>query len=119
MQQASADVIGTDGHRRLCRHEGVAYMATFGCPLIFPKPNLADTKQMLLMVVEGQEVRLDACSSMHLSTVLPKYRDMMQRVALDPVRQTVCFELAMRLFFDTYSWNSSGLRQPSTSRASL
>ena len=27
MQMASADVVGTDGHRRLCRHEGVAYMS--------------------------------------------------------------------------------------------
>ena len=26
MQMAFADVLGTDGHRRLCRHEGVAYM---------------------------------------------------------------------------------------------
>lgn len=35
MQMAFADVVGTDGHRRLCRHEGVAYMALFGAPLIF------------------------------------------------------------------------------------
>ena len=32
MQLAFADVVGTDGHRRLCRHEGVAYMALFGAP---------------------------------------------------------------------------------------
>ena len=39
MQMAFADVLGTDGHRRLCRHEGVAYMSgvsairaqLFGC----------------------------------------------------------------------------------------
>lgn len=99
MQQASADVLGMDGHRLLCRHEGVAYMATFGCPLIFTTPNLLDTKQMLLMVVEVQEVWLDASSSSHSSTVLPKYHDMMQRVALDPVGQTVCLELVMRLLF--------------------
>ena len=30
MQMAFADVLGTDGHRRLCRHEGVAYMSLFG-----------------------------------------------------------------------------------------
>ena len=35
MQMAVADVVGTDGHRRLCRHEGVAHVALFGCPLIF------------------------------------------------------------------------------------
>ena len=34
-----------------------------------------------------------------MNNILPKYRDMMQRVALDPVGQTLCFELVMRLFF--------------------
>ena len=32
MQSASATVLGTDGHRRQCRYEGVAYMETFGPP---------------------------------------------------------------------------------------
>ena len=58
MQMAFADVIGTDGHRRLFHHEGVAYMSLFGPPLIFCTPNLADTKQLLLLVVQGVEVRL-------------------------------------------------------------
>ena len=44
MPSASATVIGTDGHRRLCRDEGVAYMETFGPPLIFLTPNVADTQ---------------------------------------------------------------------------
>ena len=103
MQIAFADVIGTDGHRHLCRHEGVAYMAWSGCPLIFTTPDLADTKQMRLMVVQGQEVRLDGSSSLDLSNVLPKYRGMMQRVALDPVGQTARFELVVRLFL-SLSW---------------
>jgi hypothetical protein len=97
MQMAFADVLGTDGHRRLCRHEGVAYMTLFGAPIIFTTPNLADGKQPLLLVVEGQEVRLDGLEED--SEVLPKYRDMMQRLARDPVGQTVVFELIMRLFF--------------------
>ncbi|CAK0887182.1 unnamed protein product [Prorocentrum cordatum] len=100
MQMAVADVVGTDGHRRLCRHEGVAYMALFGCPLIFATPNVADTKQPLFVRVEGQEIPLDDRSIPGLrSDVIPKYRDMMRRVAQDPVGQTVCFELIMRLFF--------------------
>jgi len=97
MQMAFADVLGTDGHRRLCRHEGVAYMSLFGPPLIFCTPNLADTKQLLLMVVEGVEVRLDGDEVD--ADLLPKYRDMMQRVARDPVGQTFMFEMIMRLFF--------------------
>ena len=59
MQMAFADVLGTDGHRRLCRHEGVAYMTLFGPPVIFCTPNLADTKQLLLLKVHGSEICLD------------------------------------------------------------
>jgi hypothetical protein len=59
MQMAVADVIGTDGHRRLCRHEGHAYMVLFGPPVIFCTPNLADTKNPLLLIVQGHEIRLD------------------------------------------------------------
>ncbi|CAK0842650.1 unnamed protein product [Prorocentrum cordatum] len=100
MQMAVADVVGTDGHRRRCRHEGVAYMALFGCPLIFATPNIADTKQPLFVRVEGQEIPLDDQSIPGLrSDVIPKYRDMMRRVAQDPVGQPVRFELIMRLFF--------------------
>ncbi len=97
MQMAFADVLGTDGHRRLCRREGEAYMALFGPPVIFCTPNLADTKQRLLLVVEGVEVALDDAELD--ADILPKYREMMQRVARDPVGQTVVFELIMRLFF--------------------
>ena len=97
MQMAFADVVGTDGHRRLCRHEGVAYMSLFGPPLMFVTPNLADTKQPLLLIVEGMELRLD--DSELDAALLPRYRDMMQRLARDPVGQTYVFELIMRLFF--------------------
>ena len=96
MQMAMAHVIGTDGHRRLCRHEGVAYMETFGPPLIFTTPNPADTQQPLFLIAQGQEIRLDANGD--YQDELPKYRDMMRRVAQDPVAQTVMFELLIRLF---------------------
>ena len=97
MQLSQADVIGTDGHRRLCRREGWAYMEAFGAPLIFTTPNLADTKQILLLEVQGYKVEFDA--SHDFADDLPKYRDMMCRLARDPVGQTVVFELLMRLFF--------------------
>ena len=96
MQAATANVVGTDGHRRLCRHEGHAYMSLFGPPLIFLTPNLADTKQPLLLVVQGYEVRLDALEA---GNELPKYRDMMRRLARSPVAQTIVFEKILRLFF--------------------
>ena len=97
MEMSCADVLGTDGHRRLCRHEGNAYMQLFGAPVIFCTPNLADTKQVLLLNVQGMDIRLDDAD---LAAVdLPRYRDMMQRLARDPVGQTRVFELNMRLFF--------------------
>ena len=98
MQSASATVLGTDGHRRQCRHEGVAYMETFGPPLIFLTPNLADTQHPLLLVVQGEEVDLGSVDQ-EMDPSLPKYRDMLRKIAQDPVAQTVQFEFLMRLFF--------------------
>ena len=72
-------------------------MTMFGSPVIFCTPNLADTKQLLLLKVQGHDISLD---DHHLVGVdLPRYRDMMRRVARDPVGQTRVFELIMRLFF--------------------
>eukprot|EP00438_Fugacium_kawagutii_P016068 Skav230578 [mRNA] locus=scaffold1455:7449:9152:+ [translate_table: standard] len=97
MQGASAAVLGTDGHRRLCRHEGVAYMEMFGPPLIFLTPNVADTQHPLLLVVQGETIDLGQVTE-ELEPALPKYRDMLRKLAADPVAQTVQFELLMRLF---------------------
>jgi len=38
MHGASATVFGTDGHRRHCRHEGVAYMETYALRAIVSSP---------------------------------------------------------------------------------
>ncbi len=91
LQQATANVLGTDGHRRLLRHEGVAYTLSFGPPLVFMTPNLADTKQRLLLVVQGEEFSADED--------LPCYREMVRALAGDPAGQAFVFELMIRLFF--------------------
>ena len=98
MHAASSAVLGTDGHRRYCRHEGVAYMEAFGPPLVFLTPNVADTQHPLLLVVQGESVDLGKVSA-DMATSLPKYRDMLRRLAQDPVGQVLQFELLMRLFF--------------------
>ena len=36
---------------------------------------------------------------LEMEDALPKYREMLKRIAQDPVAQTVQFELLMRLFF--------------------
>ena len=96
MQMATSHVLGTDGHRRLCRHEGNAYTTLFGPPLEFCTPNLADGKQCLLLVVQNEKIYLDV--SLDHENVVPKYRDMLVRLAKDPVGQTVVFHLIMSLF---------------------
>ena len=98
LQMGHADVMGTDGHRRLCRYEGNAYMTLFGEPVVFCTPNLADTKQPLLLVVQGVEIRLED-SFIAGNETLPKYRDMMKRLAGDPVGQALVFDKMMKLFF--------------------
>ena len=92
LHQATASLVGSSGHRRLLQQEGVAYTLRFGPALVFLTPNLADTKQPLLLVVQGEEFRFD-------EDVTESYRDMVARLARDPVGQTLVFELMVRLFF--------------------
>ena len=95
MQRCTSGVIGSNGHRKLLHREGVAYTLRFGPPLVFLTPNLADTKQPLLLVVQGEEFRFgdDEADFSH------PYREMVSRLARDPVGQTLVFELMTRLFF--------------------
>ena len=60
--------------------------------MVFTTPNLADTKQPLLLIVQGEEFVLD-------QDLQVPYREMVQRVAADPVGQAIVFELMIRLFF--------------------
>ena len=91
LHQSTSAVVGSDGHRRLLQKEGVAYNLCFGPPLEFVTPNLADTRQPLLLVVQGHEFRL--------GDDLPAYREMTERLASDPVGQAIVFEVMIRMFF--------------------
>ena len=91
LHQVTASLVGSNGHRRLLQQEGVAYTLRFGPALVFVTPNLADTKQPLLLVVQGEEFRFDG-------DVTESYRDMVARLARDPVGQTFVFELMVRFF---------------------
>ena len=92
LHQATASLVGSDGHRKLLQREGVAYTLRYGPALIFTTPNLADNKQPLLLLVQGEPVEFDA-------DVGNSYREMTERLAADPVGQAIVFELMMRLFF--------------------
>ena len=95
MQQCTSGVIGSNGHRKLLQREGVAYTLRFGPPLVFVTPNLADTKQPLLLVVQGEEFYFGDKAE----DLTPTYTEMVERLASDPVGQTLVFELMIRLFF--------------------
>ena len=55
-------------------------------------PNLADAKQPMVLIVQGEEFAFD-------TDVVASYREMVTRLASDPVGQTLVFELMIRLFF--------------------
>ena len=64
MHQSTANVLGSDGHRRLLHREGIAYTLRFGPPLVFATPNLADGKSPLLLIVQDEEFRMhDECQT--------------------------------------------------------
>ena len=92
LHQSTGALVGSDGHRRLLRHEGIAYTLCFGPPLIFTTPNLADTRQPLLLTVQGVAFGLDE--------ELPSYREMVERLAQDPAGQAIVFELMIQLLFE-------------------
>ena len=92
LHQATASLVGSDGHRKLLQREGVAYTLNYGPALIFSTPNLADTKQPLLLEVQGERVQLD-------QDVENSYREMTERLAADPVGQAIVFEIMISLFF--------------------
>ena len=114
MGQATASLVGSDGHRKELRGEGEAYTLRYGPPMQFITPNLADTKQHLILIVQGEEYRFEP-------DVEVSYREMTQRIACDPVGQSIVFELMIRLFFihvlglrpETVGWQRGEVRKRS------
>ncbi|CAK0817607.1 unnamed protein product, partial [Prorocentrum cordatum] len=116
--QATASQVGSDGHRRELRGEGEAYTFRFGPPVQFVTPNLADTKQPLILIVQGEEYTFgnDLSEAEQVT-----FSEMSQRIAADPVGQAVVFELMTRLFFvhvlglrpETVGWQRGEVRKAS------
>ena len=114
---ATANLVGSDGHRRELRGEGESYTLRFGPPVQFITPNLADTKQPLILIVQGEQYTFEG-------DLGATYREMSQRIAADPVGQAVVFELMMRLFFihvlglrpETVGWRRGEARKVVSAR---
>ncbi|CAK0841403.1 unnamed protein product, partial [Prorocentrum cordatum] len=116
--QATAGQVGSDGHRRELRGEGEAHALRFGPPVQFVTPNLADTKQPLILIVQGEEYTFDNDLT---EAEQVTFSEMSQRITADPVGQAVVFELMMRLFFvhvlglrpETVGWRRGEVRKAS------
>ena len=67
----------------------------FGAPLIFCTPNIADNRNILILLCQGVEINLDMDADPELRL---SYEDLRLRVVNDPVGQCVVVELLLRLF---------------------
>ena len=95
MHLALNDVLGTDGNRRLLRHENTAFQVLFGAPLVFVTPNCAERWDPLFLVACGEEtVNLYADEP-----EMESLRAMEKRFAQDPVAYVLYFNKKMELFF--------------------
>lgn len=64
---------------------------------LYSSLQLDDSQQSLPLVVHRKEIRLD--DFLEDEGVLPKRRDVLRRLARDPVSQIIVFELVIRMFF--------------------
>ena len=89
-------VVGSNGYRVACRHKFTAYTIFFGAPMIFCTPNIADNRNVLILLCQGMELNLDVDADPDL---LLTYEELCLRVVNDPVGQCVVVELLfLRLF---------------------
>ena len=97
MQVATQDVLNTDGHRRLLRHEGQAYAARYGASAIFTTPNLPQQRHATFLLTRGEAE--DAEFTLELDhPELGLLGDMMRKQADDPVGLAFADDLMFRLF---------------------
>ena len=83
------------GYRITCRHQFTAYTLFFGSPIIFCTPNIADNRNVLICLTQGQEINLDLSADPEF---MLSYEDLRLRVVNDPVGQCLVVELLLRLF---------------------
>ena len=97
MQIATQDVLNTDGHRRLLRHEGQAYAARFGASAIFTTPNLPQQRHATFLLTRGEAE--DAEFSLEVENPdLGLLGELMRKQADDPVGLAFADDLMFRLF---------------------
>ena len=94
LHMVTRDCVGTNGYRRFQRHAGMAYSLYFGPPMQFVTPNLADGRNVLLVMLQGQSVDMEI-----QGPEVTSYNELRRRLSHDPVGQTILFELTIDLFY--------------------
>ena len=124
-----------EGYRINCRHQFTAYTLFFGPPIIFCTPNIADNRNILILLTQGEEINLDLDSDPDLKLT---YEELRLKVVNDSVGQCLIVELLLRLFVlhilgaqpdavaqpmgikaDNENWFSDGVAASLTSLGSL
>ena len=80
-----------EGYRINCRHQFTAYTLFFGPPIIFCTPNIADNRNILILLTQGEEINLDLDSDPDLKLT---YEELRLKVVNDPVGQ--CLKCSSR-----------------------
>ena len=88
-------VVGSNGYRIACRHQFTAYTIHFGPPIILATPNIADNRNFLILLTQGQQVNLNLDADPEMTIA---YEQLRLRVVNDPVGQAIVVELLLRLF---------------------
>lgn len=88
-------VVGSNGYRIACRHEFSAYTIFWGAPIIFCTPNIADNRNLAILLTQDRFVNLDKDADMHLAI---QYEELRLRVVNDPVGQSIIVHLFLHLF---------------------
>ena len=97
MQLATEDVIDTDAHRRLLRHEGNAYATRFGASAIFLTPNLPQQRHVTVLLTRSDPESADWKQELEVPE-LQTLGDMMKVCGDDPVGVAFADDLMFRLF---------------------
>eukprot|EP00959_Pyramimonas_sp_CCMP1952_P274159 5730646-Pyramimonas_sp.AAC.1 len=100
MLLSNAHVVGSDAHRTTLRHISASYTRLFGPPLVFTTPNIADTRNLMVsLMYEGADVQRWRLLE-ETEPEMPALRDMLRRVAADPVSQAMVTNLMLELFLE-------------------
>ena len=97
MQLATEDVIDTDGHRRLLRHEGNAFSTRYSAMAVFTTPNFPQQRHVTMLLTRGESEHADRLITVE-APEMPMLGEMFKRMSDDPVGVAIADDLMFRLF---------------------